>query len=296
MNEIIITQLGALKCDFDGIRTKLDEKLELYRGMVFTEDSKKEAKNVVADLRKEKKEFTEQVKAIKTEYMKPYEAFYEKACELIDMYDQPINFINGQVEAFEAQRIEAKKEEIKKIYTELVPEEDMIDLIPLQRIYNKKWENATFSVKDIKEEIMTRKIQTKHDLELLLSFESVATPEAIARYKQTFDVASSIKFINDYEAQKRMIQAQEEERIRKETEERIRAEERAKIEAERKAEEEKAKAVEQAQAEVIESFIPQETGAAANEYSYIITLTPETKEKLEFFMNSVGIEFEELPV
>ena len=67
------------------------------------------------------------------------------------------------------------------------------------------------------------------------------------------------------------------------------------MEAERKAEEEKLAAVETARAEaaqeVIDSMIPDAGGMSAL-YQYRINLTTDQKEKLEIFMDSVGIEWE----
>ena len=67
-------QAGKITCDFEAGKAYLNERLEEYRNVVFTEDSKKEAKATVASLRKEKKAFTDRVKEARDEYMKPLEA------------------------------------------------------------------------------------------------------------------------------------------------------------------------------------------------------------------------------
>lgn len=125
-------------------------------------------------------------------------------------------------------------------------------------------------------------------------------------YKESFDLTKCILYINQHEQQKREILAREQERIRREEEERIRREERAKLEAERraqeekeaalrKAEEEKLAAVEAAKAEaaqeVIESLISDGDGES-NLYEYRMSLTADQKEKLEMYLDSVGIDWE----
>ena len=129
---------------------------------------------------------------------------------------------------------------------------------------------------------------------------------ALNMYKESFDLAKCVMYINQHEKQKAEILAREQERIRREEEERIRREEREKIEAERraemereallvKAEEEKQIAVavakEEATKEVIDALIPDVDGESTL-YEYRISLTEDAKTKLEMYMDSVGIDWE----
>lgn len=295
-NEIMIRQQAILSCDFEKIKKRLNDQLGIYSSMVFTEEAKKDAKNTVAELRKEKKAFADQVKAIKAEYMKPFDEFYAQASEIVDLYDKPIVAINEQIEAFEAQRIEDKVAQIKAIYADLVTDPEMLDVIPLSKIYNKKWENATFTAKQIKDEIVNKQIWAKDALNIIRNMKSDKEKEAIERFKLFLDLNDCLSFITSYENSKKEIMAREEERLKQETEERIRAEERAKIVEEQKQAEALAEAQEQARNEVIDNLIPvAEEGAVSSDYAYMITLTPAEKEALEVYMNSVGIEFEIMP-
>lgn len=304
-NMVVVTQQsGVINCDFEGAKAYLRGRLEEYQGVVFTEDSKTAAKKVVADLRKEKKAFSDRVKEVKAEYMAPFEAFFEQAKELVEMYDEPINFINGQVEEFEKKRVEEKKQLIIQLYEECIA--DMKDFLPLAKLYNPKWENATTTQKAIREELMTRKEEAKKAIAAIKEMHSDVEEIALNMYKESFDLTKSILYINQYEKQKAEIRAREQERIRREEEERIRREEREKMEAERraqeekeaalrKAEEEKIAAVEAAKAEtaqeVIDSFIPSTEGQTSL-FEYRMALTPDAKEKLERFMDSIGIDWE----
>ena len=308
MEEIIVVQeSGTVSCDFDSAKKMLENQLSMYQGLVFTEETKKDAKNTVAELRKQKKAFSDKCKEIKKEYMKPLDAFLEKASELSDMFDKPIIFINEQIDAFELQRIEDKKKEIASIYAELVPEEELQKYIPLASVYNSKWENATTTAKAIREEIMTAKLDCKKSVETIKNMHSEVEDQALEMYKTNRNLSDCILYLTNYEKQKAEIVQREQERIRKEEEERIRREEREKVEAERRQAEELARAVEIAKdeavtecveaireevtQEVTESFIPSVTDEEEEPYTYTILLTSDGKEKLETFMNSVGIEF-----
>lgn len=315
-NMVVVTQeSGVIKCDFESAKAYLRERLEEYKGITFTEDSKAAAKSTIASLRKEKKAFQDRVKEVKTEYMVPFEKFWKQAAELIEMYDEPINFINSQIEEFEKKRIEEKKQFIRQLYEECIS--DMQDFLPLAKLYNPKWENATTTQKAIREELMTRKEAAKSAIAAIKEMNSEVEELALNMYKETFDLTKSILYINQHERQKAEILAREQERIRREEEERIRREEREKMEAERraqaekeaalrqaeeekeaalrKAEEEKQQAVEAAKAEaaqeVVDSLIPNAEGETKL-YKYSMNLTADEKEKLEMYLDSVGIDWE----
>ncbi len=320
--DVLIKQTnGLIETNFEEAKKYLAEQTEAYTKLVFTEDTKKDAKDTVAQLRKDKKSLQDRVKQVSDEYMAPLNEFKAKANELIGLYDVPISAINEQIEAFEAKRIEEKKAAIAEYYNEIVPEDEWREVIPLDVIYNKKWENATTSAKAIKEEIMQRKTDAKAAYSAIKAMHSDKEDEALAMYRKNFNLTEAIDHINRYEKYKREIAEQErikaereaeERRIKeqREAEERIRAEERAKIEAEqahqRELEEaerqkqaelealeaQKEQEVAEAQAEAIEAFIPEDAEEPAEDYSYTITLTKDAKEKLEMFMDSVGIEYE----
>lgn len=293
MNEIKIYQNGgSINCDFETAKKELKDELELYGRTVFTEDTKVQAKNTVANLRKQKKAFQDEILSAKRAWMKPFEDFQAKANELLDMFDEPIVFINNQIDEFERRRIEEKKKLIELIYADIV-EEEWRETIPLQKIYNGRWENATYTEKNIREDIFGVYKKVKDGINTLKLMQSDVEKEAIDIFLKTFDITPAILHITSYAKQKADIMAKEAERIRKEEEERIRNEERNKI----AAEQEKAKAVEvakeEARAEMVEALTPTQTDEPEIIYTYRIKLTQDAKEKLEMYMNSVGIEYEE---
>lgn len=309
-NSVLITQKqGTISCDFESAKAYLQSRLDEYRGVLFTEDTKKDAKKVVAELRKEKKELSDRVKEVKKEYMVPFDEFYKKVCILIEMYDEPINFIGEQIDDYEKKRIEEKKVFIRQLYDEFIGcDEEISTYLPLDKIYNPKWENATTNRKAICEELYTYKENAKNAITTIKSMETDPEIEedALLMYKESFDLNRSVMFIAQREKQKAQILEEERERVRREEEERIRREERARFEAEQKAkeereaalrqaEEEKLRAVEQAkkeaEQEVFESLIPDESGVPSL-YEYRMSLTQSEKEKLELYMNSIGVEWE----
>lgn len=323
---VISQERATITCNFAQVEQAIKDKLAEYEEAVFTEDSKTYAKKEVASLRAEKKSLQDNMRDAKKRYMEPWDDFEAQAKKLIGLYDEPINLINGQIQAFEEKRVSEKKQIIKKIY-ECVPE-DLQAYISFERIYNSKWENATYKEKDIKTDIAGLIHRTQNDLNTITSMQSEAVEKALNIYKDNLNLTDAITYINNYERQKQEILDREQEKQRYEEAERIRREEREKVlveqrareekeavlrkaeeekaaalrqaelerlEAEKAAEEEKAVAVEQAKVEaaqeVIESFIPN-IWEDTELYEYRISLSADAKEKLEMYMDSVGIEWE----
>ena len=300
-NNVVVTQQnGVIHCNFEEMKAYLQNRLAQYDGVLFTEDTNADAKKTVASLRKEKKALIDRVKKVKEEYMKPFNEFYAQAEEVIEMYDKPIDFINGQVADYEAKRIEEKKAYIKELYDEFVGNSDVAGYLPLEKIYNPKWENATTNRKAICTELTNYIDNARLAVASIKAMHSDAEEIALKMYKETLDTTKCILYINDHEKTKAEILAREKERVRREEEERIRREERERIEAERKAQEEKEAIIQVAQEEIqkareeaIEAFIPSVEGEA-NLYEYRISLTADAKTKLEMFMDSIGVEWEEM--
>lgn len=295
---------GEIRCDFEAVKARLTARLDEYRGAVFTEESKNCAKMELAGLRKEKKEFADRIKEVKAAYMQPYMEFESKAKELIALYDEPINLIDDQIKAFEEKRKEEKRVKIAEIYDSNVG--DAREFIPLNRIFSPKWENVTMKEKDIAAEISSLAESVRTAVATIKGMQSEAEEKALQIYRQNLSLPEAMTYITNYEKQKAEIIAREQERKRREEEERIRREERERLEAERRiieeqeaairrAEEEKAAAVEQAKAdtaqEVIDSFIPKMDGES-NLYEYRMDLTADAKEKLEMYLDSIGIDWE----
>lgn len=294
--EIMITHHdGIIEENFEDAKAYLAEQLEAYKTVVFTEDTKKDAKDTIAQLRKDKKALADRVKAVKVEYMMPFEQFLSKANELMALYDEPINYIDSQVAEFEKKRKEEKIAQVKEYYTEIIPEEEWQAVLPFNKIFNPKWENTTTTAKAIKEEIMRYKENAKTAYNAIKAMHSDKENEALDMYKRTLNLDDSMAFLNRYEEQKKEVLERERQREAAETEQRIRAEERDKIAQQQQHEQEMAEAMAQAAAEseqtAIDQFIPQDTEEEAKEYTYLLRLTTDAKKKVEMFMDSIGVDY-----
>ncbi len=295
----VITQESAkISCNFDQVEQAIKGTLAEFKGVVFTEDSKPYAKKQVASLRKQKKEFQENLRDAKNQYMAPWNEVETRAKNLIALYDEPIDFINGQVQAFEEKRIREKKAEIEAAYNELVPG-DLQDYIPLECIYGAKWDNATTNMKTVKKEISEIVTKTQGEISVISSMGSDKVQAALALYMANRNLAAAVKYISDYEAKKKEILAQQERReaeraeaLRREEIEKIRREERARIaEEERIRNEAKREAVEEIKT-VDEAAAAPLTEKHSMKVIYTVVATAEEIQEIEMAFNSLGIYFE----
>ena len=214
---------GVIGFNFEEIKEKLNSELEIYKNMIFTEDSKTEAKKTIASLRKLKKSVNDKKLEVKKSFMIPYTNFEDQVKELDKLIDEPINFINNQVEEFERKRVEEKKALISEIYTEIMAEhEEASGYLPLQRIYDSKWENATTTKKAITETITERVDHVEKDLGIIRSMESEFEDKGIEKYKATLELSDAIEVMNQYQKQKEEILRRQEEEAKRKAEEEAR--------------------------------------------------------------------------
>ncbi len=290
--------MQRISCNFDQVEQAIKGTLAEFKGVVFTEDSKSYAKKQVASLRKQKKEFQENLRDAKNQYMAPWNEVETRAKNLIALYDEPIDFINGQVQAFEEKRIREKKAEIEAAYNELVPG-DLQDYIPLECIYGAKWDNATTNMKTVKKEISEIVTKTQGEISVISSMGSDKVQAALALYMANRNLAAAVKYISDYEAKKKEILAQQERReaeraeaLRREEIEKIRREERARIaEEERIRNEAKREAVEEIKT-VDEAAAAPLTEKHSMKVLYVVVGTMEELQEVEMAFNSWGLYYE----
>lgn len=291
MELMIKNNNGIIEENFDEAKTYITEQLEAYKSVVFTEDTKKDAKDTIAQLRKDKKALQDRVKEVKAEYMKPFDSFLAKANELMKLYDEPIDYINGQVAEFEARRKEEKIAQCRVIYTEIIPEPEWQAVLPFNKIFNAKWENTTTTAKAIKAEMMQYKENAKTAYNSIKAMHSDKEAEALEMYNRTLNLNECMDYLNRYEQQKKEVLERERQREQAEREARIRAEERAKMEQEQAHARELEQVAAEATQSTIEQFIPKETTEKPKDYTYILRLNTEAKEKVEMFMDSIGVEY-----
>ena len=264
---------GTIDFNFEDLKDALTAELELYKNLVFTEDTKADAKKTVAELRKLKKQISDKRIEVKKLYMQPYTDFEAKVKELDKLINEPITFISEQIDAFEQKRIEEKRELINKTYLELVSErEDIAGYAELNRVYDSKWENASTSKKTIQEAITSYLDSVDNDIAAIESMESEYEAKALMRYKETGVLSDALLTIRQWEKQKEeILKAEEEKQAEAEADEILDA------------------------PEPIEEFIdPTEKNDIMKIARYEVKVDPFQQTQLECYMQECGIQYRRL--
>lgn len=176
--------------NFEELKDQLASSLELYTGLVVTEDSIKSAKEDRARLNKLREALETKRKEVKKECMAPYTDFEGKVKELVGLIDQPIAAIDGQLKAYEEQRRAAKRADILAIYEETVGE--LRALLPFEKLWQDGWYNTGVSMKKIREAIVAAEAKAAADLEVLSTVESEFAEAVKLKYLENLDLHAAL--------------------------------------------------------------------------------------------------------
>lgn len=273
---------GTIVFNSEAVKEDIKRQIAEFDGSTFNEESIQTGKAIVADLRKRIKEAKEVDKQVRAMYLKPYEEFHKKVLELTTLVEKPIEDINAQLDEMELRRKAEKQKKIQEIYTECI--DGFEDYIPLEKIYNKKWENKTVSLSTVKAEINNIVDSVSNAVNAITAMNSEAVQEALKMYKTDLSLVNAITYINNYEQRKVEILEREKERQEEMLQRQIeqaREEERQRVIAEQ----------EQARQREIEDMSIHKRVSPTNVVNYKIIATNEEFEQIEMYLNSIGVQF-----
>ena len=192
--------------NFDVIKAELAEKMSVYKGVIVDEDTIKESKKDVADLRKLRDEIETKRKEIKKEWEQPYNDFKARCDELLKLIDEPIEEINTQVKAFDEQKKTEKKKVVEAIYAETIGE--YAEYLPFDSVFDPKWLNVATSKKDIKFDLSEKIVKVRSDLDIIHGLGSEIESELIDIYKRNGNnLVSAMQRNQQYVTDKMRIQS-----------------------------------------------------------------------------------------
>lgn len=119
MNELQIIKLENTDIsgwNFAMLRAELQSRLDTYAGIIYTDETIKDAKNDRTTLNKVKKVIEDARKAYKARCLAPYDALEPEIKELVDMVEKQRVLIDETVKDYETRQKEAKELEVRKYY------------------------------------------------------------------------------------------------------------------------------------------------------------------------------------
>lgn len=267
----------VIQFNFAELKEEITAKAELYKNMVYTEDTIKEAKADKATLNKFIKVLEDKRKDVKKQCLQPYEDFEKQIKELVAIVNEPVQLIDSQVKAYDEKRKAEKLDQIKAIWEE----SDHPEWLSCNMIFDNRWLNVTFSLKQVQDAITERLAQINTELTTLNSLTEFAF-EAVAVYKNTLDVNRAIaegQRLADIQKRK------QEEAMRKA------AAEAAEKEAEIRQAEIEPEVITPAEPVVMIKPDPELTDASATWIGFEACMTTEQAYKLKHFFEEEGIQF-----
>lgn len=203
--------LQTIEFNFMELQVAIKQTLEKYKGITYTEDSIKTAKEDRAGLNKFNEALETKRKEVKKLCLKPYEAFDFKVKQLTAMVAKPIAEIDSQIKAFE----EKKKEEKRAILLEFFDDGigDLKELVAFERIFDNRWLNATFTTQNAFIEIDKAVHGIRKDLETIELLKSEYETELKTIYFRSLNLGEALKE-NEIRKQEKALVEEREKRIK----------------------------------------------------------------------------------
>lgn len=165
---------------------------EYYSNLTFTEEQIEEAKTERANVNKMTKKIADYRKNIISEFKKPIELFETTAKETESILKETADFIDVQVKGYENSIKEKKKEEISKIYENLIEEEPIKNLINLDMLFDERYLNKTYEISKVEEDLKNKISKISGDIQAIKDLNSEFEVSLTNSYLRTFDLSSVI--------------------------------------------------------------------------------------------------------
>ena len=191
MNELQIVNLENTEIttwNFPMMKAELQRGLDTYAGIVYTDDSIKDAKNDRATLNKLRKAIDGARKAYKAKCLAPYEALEPQIKELLNLVDGQKNQIDSTVRDFEERQKKAKEQEVRAYYDrKSAPLEGYADaLYPM--LFDKKWVNASTKKAKYEEDILIAISVAAADIKKIKAIDSPFVDTLLEVYADTLSM------------------------------------------------------------------------------------------------------------
>lgn len=185
-----LQKMEAIKFNYEELKAGLTASLKKYQNLVYTSENIKEAKDDRATLNALKKSLNDEKIKIKKEFEVPYKDFENKIKELIELVDQPASEIDKQVKVFEEKEKAKKRETINAIYSENIG--SYAELIPLEKLYDPRWENKTYKETDITKEIQDIVKKADNEIKIIEDLKSEYEFQIKDIYFKTLDLGQAL--------------------------------------------------------------------------------------------------------
>lgn len=185
-------KVGSIDANFEEIKAELAERVEHYKSLAYSEDSARECKADHAKLKAMYNALDDERKRRKKEYMEPFEIFEGKIKELQGVINEPLKIIDTQLDAFEKTRRQKKLADVEAWWEDYKTSNPVPAIIQsITDIWNEKWMNATFTMKQIEAEVKERLAGIQNDIDVINGL-ALCSFEAMEAYKDGLDLRKAL--------------------------------------------------------------------------------------------------------
>ena len=160
--------------DFPALKAELQAYLSEYAGLVYTDETIKDAKKDRTTLNKAKKVVEDARKAYKVRCLEPYEAIEPQIKELTGLIEERRQQIDETVKEYEGRQKEAKEKEVREYFDRvsgsLGADADRIRI--WQKVFDPKWTNASTNAAKYRDEIQIAVASAVRDMESIKAMDS----------------------------------------------------------------------------------------------------------------------------
>ena len=211
--------LKAIEWNYEELKAELSQKLEDYKGLVYTEEQIKDAKADRVKLNALATAIDSKRKEIKKQCLQPYEAFEAQIKDLLALIKEPVSLIDTQIKDFEEEKKKKKLEEVKELFEKLKAEAgEELEFISFEQIFEDKFLNASTSLKQVETVIDNKFNAIKCNLKTIAELKDY-TFEATEVYKETLNLNTAL------EKAKYMVDMAERKKVEEEKKEQEKSEE-----------------------------------------------------------------------
>lgn len=194
-----------IKWNYEELKTEIAKAMQDYQNLVVTADSEKDCKETRAKLNKLRTAIETARKDMKKKINEPLKIFEEQVKEVEEPIDTAIRNLDGQLQELVEARKEQKRKDIEVIWNGIAKKPKYLTL---ERVWNEKWLNATYQMKQVTQDINDILKKDHENTETLAKLPKYAY-EAMQYYAQTLDIASAIDLANEHaEIERRKAEAE----------------------------------------------------------------------------------------
>lgn len=191
MNDLPIVRLESTDIsgwNFSMLRAELQRGLDSYAGIVYTDETIKNAKNDRSTLAKVKKVIEDARKAYKARCLAPYEALEPQIKELVDMVERQRVLIDETVKDYETRLKDEKEQDVRKYYDcKAVVLGSLADALYL-KLFDKTWVNASTTKAKYEEGIIAAINGAAADIAAIRGMKSPFVDTLLEEYIQTLSL------------------------------------------------------------------------------------------------------------